>query len=101
MRAWPLLLVTMTIGCAPANDDEGDDTGGGGGECPSDQVWAEPGCGGDPGYVQPEPGCYFPCDGEGADCETGSCQLAWVNPCVCPEGQVCCNACGGEQWLCL
>lgn len=156
MRAWPHLLLALTIACGPSTDDGGGDTGtdtgsetdgstggsssgtggssgdgtggssggsssgssggtntgtdpgdsstdatGPGGECPPDRVWAEPGCGEEPGYFLPEPGCYFPCDGPESFCETGSCQLAWVNPCVCPEGEDCCDACGGDMWLCV
>jgi hypothetical protein len=84
--------------------DPGDtsaDATGPGGPCPPDRVWAEPGCGEEPGLLLPEPGCYFPCDGPDSVCETGSCQPAWINPCVCPEGQDCCDACGGEMWLCM
>ncbi len=85
-------------GSATADDGSGDD-----GSCPPNSVDVEPGClPGPKGMPVPEAGCYEPCDQIGAACGVdGMCQEAWVNPCVCPEGEDCCAACGGESLLCL
>ena len=67
--------------------------------CDEGFVWYEPGCGEETGLPVIEAGCYAPC--EGAPCESGLCQLADINPCVCAEGGDCCDACGALEWLCL
>lgn len=48
-----------------------------------------------------KPGCYYECAGTDDSCAQGECQLAFVNPCICPEDKPCCDSCGVEQWLCL
>lgn len=58
-------------------------------------------CPGDEVPILPAAGCYEPCDGPGAACAVGSCAEVEVNPCVCPEGEDCCAACGAVEWLCV
>ena len=45
--------------------------------------------------------CYEPCE-EGSDaCPAGSsCVKVWFDPCVCPEGEDYCEACGAEGFFC-
>lgn len=75
------MLLTLLLACAEPRT------------CVAPAGWYEPSCTDD----TLEPGCYTPCDGEGAACEAGTCTLAGVNPCA---GEVC-QACGAEAWLCL
>ena len=89
MRLLPLFL----LACTGATPDLGD-------ECTTEQVYAEPGCG-DGGGNPITAGCYTACTGENDTCATGTCTEAWTNPCICAEGEACCDACGGGQWLCL
>lgn len=49
----------------------------------------------------PAAGCYEPCDGPEATCGVGTCAQVEINPCVCPEGEGCCAACGATEWLCV
>ncbi|MBN2340426.1 MAG: hypothetical protein JXX29_01045 [Deltaproteobacteria bacterium] len=63
------------------------------------QEYFEPGCDDDDSMSAIEPGCYFPCEGD--ICSGTVCQAVSINPCVCEEGQDCCEACGATQWLCL
>lgn len=51
--------------------------------------------------ILPGAGCYEPCDGPGDACVGGACVEVQVNPCVCPEGEDCCAACGALAWLCV
>lgn len=51
--------------------------------------------------ILPEAGCYEPCDGPRDTCLAGTCAQVEVNPCVCPEGEDCCAACGAIEWLCV
>lgn len=72
--------------------------------CPPGEVYAEPGCDNPfPGsHALEEAGCYEPCKEAGKPCENGGvCVEAYVNPCVCPPGEACCQACGGGSLLCL
>jgi hypothetical protein len=49
-------------------------------------------------------GCYRPCSGatDTTSCPAPTiCRRTDVNPCECPPGEACCDACGAEQWLCL
>ena len=71
-------------------------------ECGELERFFEPGCGGENGIVEIEPGCYQPCGPNGdAACQSGVCQRTDINPCVCDEFENCCDACGQEYWLCL
>ena len=73
--------------------------------CPPGEVYAEPGCGGGPATQTAglsKPGCYEPCKKAGDACENGGvCADVWLNPCICPTGDECCQACGGGGLLCL
>jgi hypothetical protein len=74
----------------------------GGGECPPNSVPLEPGCGPAPtGVPIIEAGCYIPCTEGGSECGDDVCTVVWSNPCVCPDGDGCCAACGGESTVCL
>jgi hypothetical protein len=75
-------------------------TGGAAGSCPPEQEYFEPGCGGEDTLLF-VPGCYQPCSSEDDLCDEGLCQLTIINPCVCPPGGGCCEACGQIQMLCL
>ena len=71
-------------------------------ECPPGQEMFYPGCGGGEDITPIAPGCYTPCEpGAGICPDSMSCTLTDINPCVCPEGDVCCAACGAGQYLCL
>lgn len=59
------------------------------------------GCPDDSTPILPAAGCYEACEGPGAACATGVCSQVEVNPCVCPEGEACCAACGAVEWLCV
>lgn len=64
-----------------------------------EQQYFEPGC--DEGSPTIEPGYYTPCEVEGEACPSGGwCRQVSINPCVC-TGEVCCDACGRMQALCL
>ncbi len=72
--------------------------------CPAGQETFQPGCGGGfGGYTPIEAGCYQPCTGmDDTSCGGGLvCTRTVVDPCVCAPGEPCCEACGGEQWVCL
>lgn len=72
--------------------------------CVPTETYYEPGCGeGTAGYTTIEPGCYQPCAGpEDASCAADLvCARTVINPCICIEGEVCCGACGSDEWLCL
>lgn len=71
-------------------------------------VYAEPGCpDAPPNDIEIEAGCYEPCSTLGAACINGGiCRKAWIDPCVCEPhpndpDEGCCDACGGEQLLCM
>lgn len=70
--------------------------------CPDGLVEVFSGCGEPPaGAIFLPDACYEPCDPADDRCPTGSsCVNVWVDPCVCPEGEDCCDACGSESWLC-
>ncbi len=59
------------------------------------------GCPDDSTPILPGAGCYEPCDGPRDVCVVGTCVEVQVNPCVCPEGEDCCAACGAIEWLCV
>lgn len=59
------------------------------------------GCPDDFTPILPGAGCYEPCDGPEDTCTVGTCSQVQVNPCVCPEGEGCCAACGSIEWLCV
>ncbi|MBN2525162.1 MAG: hypothetical protein JXR76_02130 [Deltaproteobacteria bacterium] len=67
--------------------------------CVKGTAYFEPGCGGSDVMPVIVPGCYASC--ETARCQTGICQLTDINPCICNDGQDCCEACGSHEWLCL
>ena len=95
-------LLTMAVGCGGGDSDaeDGADTDEelAYGECPVGEIWAEPGCGVD-AEGGPEPACYVACS---TGCPDGTvCKTVWLNPCVCPEGETCCGACGGEGEICM
>lgn len=105
------LCHVLALGCGgdDAAPDAGRDGGvvddGGGDTCPSGQSYQEPGCGAGPDAVEITAGCYAPCTGA-ADFSCAAlglaCQMANVNPCLCPPGSDgCCGACGAAEWLCL
>ena len=49
-----------------------------------------------------EPGCYESCETEGAVCASGGiCTTVTYDPCVCPDSEICCNACGAQALVCL
>lgn len=63
--------------------------------------WLVPGCseGLTPDFTA---GCYVPCEEPGALCDDGStCTTVTENPCLCPTGIDCCEACGGQVAVCL
>ena len=87
--------------------DAGDEDGGTGDAgsppaCPAGESWFFPGCGSGE-EVTIIAGCYRPCAGAtDTSCPAPSvCRRSDINPCVCPAGEGCCDACGAEQWLCL
>jgi hypothetical protein len=93
-------------GASTGTDTSGTADGGSAGEtggCPPSLVPVEPGCEPAPdGVPIPAAGCYAPCEQIGAPCDAGGvCRTVWVNPCVCPDGEGCCAACGGESMLCV
>jgi len=50
----------------------------------------------------PAQGCYQECSGLKDACDDGRCILTQVDPCPCAnDPQLCCDACSGEQWLCV
>ena len=59
------------------------------------------GCPDDLTPILPGAGCYEPCDGPDDACMVGTCSQVQVNPCVCPDGEGCCAACGAIEWLCV
>jgi len=70
-----------------------------------------PGCG-EPVHPLPVAGCYETCapsppggpDPEpgGGPCRNGGeCVPTSIDPCVCPPGEICCDACGAQAWVCL
>lgn len=68
---------------------------------PSLDHYEPSGCPGDAAPILPAAGCYEPCDGPGDACAVGACVQVEINPCVCPEGEDCCAACGSIEWLCV
>lgn len=96
-----LLLACLLVGCGSgggSGKDEIEDTELADGECPFGEIWAEPGCGVD-AEGGPNPACYVACS---TGCPDGTvCKTVWLNPCVCPEGDDCCDACGGEGEICM
>ena len=99
-----MIRIAMTAALLAACNGSGPDTSDPTQECEAPEVYAEPGCDGDTGFATlDEAGCYTSCTGELDDsCPTGTeCVEAWTNPCICAEGEDCCDACGGNQWLCL
>jgi hypothetical protein len=54
------------------------------------------------GVQLPAQGCYEECTGLEDACEIGRCMLTQVDPCPCANNpEACCDACSGEQWLCV
>ncbi len=97
MRFLPFLLI---LACGGEGDKKETDTDQelGVGECPFGEIWAEPGCGVD-AQGGPAPDCYVACS---TGCPDGTvCKTVWLDPCVCPEGEDCCDACGGEAEICM
>jgi len=95
--ALPLLLILACKGDGDDKDVNGD-TDLAYGECPFGEIWAEPGCG-LASEGAPDPACYVACS---TGCPEGTvCKTVWLNPCVCPEGETCCDACGGEGEICM
>jgi hypothetical protein len=98
---------TGTAGSASTTADSSGTADGGSGEetggaCPPSLVPVEPGCEPAPdGLPIPASGCYVPCEAPGTPCDQGTCQTVWHNPCVCPDGEGCCGACGGETTICM
>jgi hypothetical protein len=69
--------------------------------CEDTEQYYEPGC--DEGMPEIEAGCFVPCrDDSDTSCADGaSCTLVSINPCVCNDGDVCCDACGAQAFVCL
>ncbi|APR86840.1 hypothetical protein A7982_12189 [Minicystis rosea] len=100
MKHW-LAVVLLLLGSpllAPGCGS-GDDRCKGDGE-----VFAEPpGCG-DGTHDLAVAGCYVACTKVGEACGNGkTCQVVQVNPCDCTSegGEGCCDACAGDELLCL
>jgi len=96
-----LFLLSVLLGCGgEGSTADGSDSDGvfEDGTCPAGEIWAEPGCGVD-AEGGPEPACYVAC---ASGCPEGTtCKTVWLNPCVCPEGEDCCGACGAEGDICM
>ncbi len=87
-----LWLLTMLTACGGAEEDP----------CPAGLEEVFRGCDEAPeGTIFLPEACYEPCE-PGADaCPAGSsCVKVWFDPCVCPEGEDCCDACGAEGYFC-
>ncbi len=101
-----LASVAALAGAACSNDhdvaDAGSDAAPADGDtsCPVGQSYYVPGCGASGIVITP--GCYTPCGLDPTTCSgTDACQVATINPCVCPAGEGCCAACGADERLCL
>lgn len=73
-------------------------------ECAAEEVEHFPaGCPDTQSGVQlPAQGCYEECTGLDDACTVGTCMLTQVDPCPCADDpNLCCDACSGEQWLCV
>lgn len=69
--------------------------------CLEGQEYFEPGCSSDSYLPEIEAGCYYTCNDRESECMEGTCQATTINPCLCEEGQTCCDACGQIIQLCL
>lgn len=112
-----LLTLGLAVGCGssstPGGGDAGGDDGavrdatpgddGGTGECAEGKQRFWPGCAESDLVSLDGPGCYRTCEGTSdASCGEGTaCRTAWIDPCVCPDSDGCCEACAAEQQLCL
>jgi hypothetical protein len=94
-------------GTSASAGSEGSESAGESGEpmdpCPDPALshYEPSGCPDDLTPILPGAGCYEPCDGSGDACMVGTCTEVQVNPCVCPDGEGCCAACGAIEWLCV
>jgi hypothetical protein len=90
-------------GTSAGSESEGSSETGEPDLCPDPALshYEPSGCPDDSTPILPGAGCYEPCDGPGDACTVGTCSQVQVNPCVCPEGEDCCAACGAIEWLCV